>query len=853
MFRYLLFCALLLTGAPIAAQRVFGTVFDENGDLLPFASVTVKGTSAGASANNMARFSFALAAGRYTLVCQHIGYESQEKTIDLTEDREVTFILARRKLVMKEVVVKSGDEDPAYEIIRQAIRKRSFYNSQVDGFTCSMYGKDLIRFRNLPDKLFGQKIKKEDKNQMGLDSAGSGIVYLSESVSKIYSKKPDFFRLDVISSRVSGSNGFGFTFPAFISLYTNNVKMFSDRLNPRGFVSPIADGALHYYKYKFLGTFWEDGKAVNSIRVTPRRKYEPLFSGVINITDEDWRIQSFDFVLTKTAQLEILDTLRITQLHVPVGNDIWRVKNQLLYFNFNQFKIDAIGNFLTVYSDYDINPPLTRRSFGNVVIKYDTAVNKRPRNYWDSIRPVPLEAAEEKDYKLKDSIFDSRKDSVLTWKQRDSLNRAQAKFKPLKLVLSGYQRTRFAKDRTINWGIDPLFWNAAFNNPEGAVVNLNGFLNTTLPKLKLRLSFEPNIRYGFSNGHLNAWASLVLRKRTMGADEQLKRHSLRISGGKRVSDFNPESPLTPFINSISILFYGKNYIKLYENDFGSIRFSKRYESGLQFSLEALYENRRPIENTTKFTINPKDSIHITPNFPNERIAEQFTPHQAVLLSAEMSFRPGQKYIQLPRTKIPIGSKYPTFYIRYVKGISGLFGSDVDFDKWQIAVKDNRNLRMAGQLNYKLAAGGFLNRRSVFIQDFQHFNGNRTTAASEYVNSFQLADYYANSTTASLYGIGHLEYHLNGLLTNKIPLFRKLNWNLVCGSNTFFVNRDSHYIEAFAGLENIFKIFRVDFVAGYVNGLQGRTGIRIGAGGILGSSLSTSMSGSGGSATMRPSF
>ena len=100
--------------------------------------------------------------------------------------------------------------------------------------------------------------------------------------------------MEAISSRVSGSNSFGFAFPAFISLYTNNVKLFTERLNPRGFVSPIADGAIRYYKFKFLGTFWEDGKAVNSIRVTPRRQYEPLFSGVINITDEDWRIQSFD-------------------------------------------------------------------------------------------------------------------------------------------------------------------------------------------------------------------------------------------------------------------------------------------------------------------------------------------------------------------------------------------------------------------------------------------------------------------------------------------------------------------------------------------------------------------------------
>jgi len=56
-----------------------------------------------------------------------------------------------------------------------------------------------------------------------------------------------------------------------------------------------------------------------------------------------------------------------------------------------------------------------------------------------------------------------------------------------------------------------------------------------------------------------------------------------------------------------------------------------------------------------------------------------------------------------------------------------------------------------------------------------------------------------------------------------------------------VNRDNNYAEAFIGLENIFKIFRVDLVGGYVNGRSGDIAFRIGAGGALGSSLSVSNS------------
>ena len=74
------------------------------------------------------------------------------------------------------------------------------------------------------------------------------------------------------------------------------------------------------------------------------------FTGVINIMDDTWRIHSFNLEVTKTAQLEILDTLRISQLYVPVTKEVWQMKIQLLYFNFKQLGIDAVSyTHLDVY------------------------------------------------------------------------------------------------------------------------------------------------------------------------------------------------------------------------------------------------------------------------------------------------------------------------------------------------------------------------------------------------------------------------------------------------------------------------------------------------------------------------
>jgi hypothetical protein len=140
---------------------------------------------------------------------------------------------------MAEVVVRPGGEDPAYAIIRHAIKKRRDYETPLDSFTCEAYVKTLIRTRKLPDRIMGQKIQPKDKQDMGVDSAGKGIIYLSESLTKVAFKRPDKLKLEVLSGRESGSGGFGFSFPVFINFYNNNVNALADQLNPRGFVSPL--------------------------------------------------------------------------------------------------------------------------------------------------------------------------------------------------------------------------------------------------------------------------------------------------------------------------------------------------------------------------------------------------------------------------------------------------------------------------------------------------------------------------------------------------------------------------------------------------------------------------------------
>src|SRR6185369_11518002 len=158
---------------------------------------------------------------------------------------------------------------------------------QLDKFTCEVYTKGIFRLRDYPKKIMGKKVDFGDG-----DTSKQKILYLSETISSYSVDKPNNTKIEVLSSKVSGNtDGFGLAAPQFYSLYNNNINI-GTSLNPRGFISPISDNAMNYYKYKYEGAFFEDGRQINKIRVTPKRKYEPLFSGYIYIVEGEWRIHS---------------------------------------------------------------------------------------------------------------------------------------------------------------------------------------------------------------------------------------------------------------------------------------------------------------------------------------------------------------------------------------------------------------------------------------------------------------------------------------------------------------------------------------------------------------------------------
>lgn len=107
----LIVAILILSSLAVHAGRISGTVTDEKGNLLPFASILVKGTTKGTTSNSDGRYFMTLEAGTYTIICQYVGYKRQEKIIELTngDDTRLDFRLSLQELSMAAVVVKPGE------------------------------------------------------------------------------------------------------------------------------------------------------------------------------------------------------------------------------------------------------------------------------------------------------------------------------------------------------------------------------------------------------------------------------------------------------------------------------------------------------------------------------------------------------------------------------------------------------------------------------------------------------------------------------------------------------------------------------------------------------------------------
>lgn len=778
------------------AAYLTGLVTDMQGEPLPFANVYVEGTSIGTTTNEKGQYRFELKTGTYKIVYLYIGYQKHvEDVIIGSTDVIRNVALKSENIQIKEIVV-TGDEDPAYPIMRKAIAAREAHYNQVTHFKTQAYVKGLQRIVSAPDKVFGQTVNFDGT----LDSNNAGIVYLSESVSELTFKKPDQVSEEMISSKVSGSSSaFSWNrsgdFAAF-DFYTERQEI--DFLSPRVFISPLADNAFFYYKFRLEGWFEEDGRIINKIKVIPKRPTDPVYRGYIYVVENEWLLHSLELMLLKESQINYIDTLNFNYRYVSVEDSIWMPLSQRFSFNFGILGIKAEGYLVAVYRDYELNPELEKKTFTNEVLKITEESNERDSTYWEQVRPVPLTKQEEADYERKDSLEELRESKPYL----DSMSRKANKPGLLDLVF-GYRMQNLYK----KWDMQftPPLEMVQYNTVEGVNLRLGAFFNKELKNNK-SVRFNPIVRYGFSNTHFNGKAMLQYYY------QRKKFEYIQIEAGQYVYQFNREDVIPDLINSFYTLFLEQNYLKIYEERFARITYRRELANGLVAWVNLKYGRRYPLENSTSARWTENNDRSFTSNIPfNELVTPgDIVENDIALFALQLRWVPGLKYMTRPDRKILMDSKFPTFGLVYKKAIPDVIQSDANFDLVELSITQNFKLGLFGNSNYKIVGGGFINNQEVPFQDFIHFAYNRTIFGRRHLDGFQILDFYTAATNR-WFVEGHYEHHFDGFFFNKIPGIRKLKFQLVAGVHTLYNPDYGDHTEVTIAIENILKVIRVDFV------------------------------------------
>ncbi len=792
------------------SSQIKGIVTNNNKEPLPFVSVYFENSFKGTTSNEKGYFELQNSEKKsQTLVFQFLGYKTLKKKLT-PKDRSISLhIILEDESVLLNTVSISSKENPAHRIVKNAIKNRKRYLEKINAFTCDFYSKGMFGIKNAPKRILGQEV-----GDLGgtLDSTRSGIVYLSETVSKVAYKRPHTFKETISASKVSGNdNGFSYNQASQVdfNFYKNTIELESK------VISPIATYAFNYYSYKLLGSFYENDFLINKIAVRPKHKTDNAFTGIIYIVEDQWAIYGLDLSVKGTQMNSpMVDEFTIKQ--TCIYNDTfeyWPIISQVLGFKFGMLGINVAGQMTAIYSNYVFNPVFEKNMFNNEVLAFSKASNKKDSLYWKAHRPIKLTSEEVKDYIKKDSIQLLKK----TKKYLDSIDtkRNQLKFGDL---LGGYTYQNTYKNQYFN--ISSPLLTTQFNTVQGWNLKTTISYSNQDKDKGSRLYTSATMAYGFSDKKFRGSGRINY------LFNGLSKPYIQLSGGKKYAQFNSNQPISPIINTVATLFFEENYAKYYDKTFVKLLFSDEITNGLRFQSSIGYEKRAALVNTSDYVLlNNKNKTYTSnaPLQPNLIGTPSFNTHNVYLFNTALRYVFGQKYITYPNKKINLNyNENPTITLSYEQKFAGS-SSRYNYGKIQGVLKQHFNVDNKGMFHYKIKTGTFINAQNISFIDYQHFNGNQTHYSSESINtnSFDLMPYYAYSTNSSFAEL-HAEHHFNGYLIRKIPLLKYTGFQCIIGGRSLVRKNQKPYTEFSVGLDNIgigkIRFLKVSYVKSFHDGI-----------------------------------
>ena len=804
-----------------ASYIIQGKITDANtNEPIPFANVIFKGTTIGTTTDFDGRYKLTTRTIGDSLTVMVVNYKKKVKKVKKTPTQTLDFQLEQSTFELGEVVIEAG-ENPAFPIIRKARENRKLYNQDnIDAYEYKSYVKidisiDKIsqNFRN--SKTFKPYAAMFDSLKAAAGEEGKIVLpfFVSEQLSDVYyMRNPERNKSVVKANKITGLVLDNFQiFETFIGRvfqdynFNNNFQMILDR----SFITPLAAGCFGYYDYYIMDTVLIDQDSCFELKVKAKRPQDLAFNGKIWITQNNYALRRLDLEVTNAANLNFVERYKIQQdLEPQEGNKWMPTKTRVLIDGqeFGDSAVGLIGKFYIANKEFVLNKP-KELSFYRDPVVIEMASRTLSDDYWQAERRKMITdaVAVENSYKVLDSL---RKSERLTFIRRT-----------IRTLWDGYY----------DFGDVQLgHWYTLFGHNKVEGFRLQATAQTTI-KWNYNWILKGHVAYGFKDEKV----------KYMGQVEYfIDRKKWQKDGFRHTYDMERLGVDPDFLESHVFL----NWLFLFSSQFGYLErmslsrqtrawFETDHWRGWNSKFLLLYKNYNPQIVTTN--PKPQDNYVFAWYDTDNNLHTDYTVSEATFVTSYSKRR-----LWLVEDNWRLGTealKTPLWTFKAVVGFKGLLGSDFTFQKLSLNVMQKWRTGYFGQMDYSFTAQTVFGR--VPYPEAIIFQGNEPIFAAE--KAFNMMNFFEFVADKSVEGI--ILHHFDGLFFNRIPLLKKLKWREIAGFNFIFSSYDKKnmyrnaeypdglmpekyqghdvtsfrtmtwdkpYLEVSYGIENIFKVFRI---------------------------------------------
>ncbi len=817
--KFFFFIGVLLTSFLYSQQKTIkGKLSNaENGEAISFAEiilVSAQGERKATSTDFDGFYEFLYDDAPDSLVVKMTDFQNKSIFLgkEFPHEYNITLVpaIVKKEKEKEKVRMKSIDgvlikkkkkyKNPAFEILEKVIANKPRNNPEkLNFYEYENYNRMEVSMSNFGKKLEKKKVFRDIREIMDAakDVAGNDgkpvmPIFISENISDFYYRKSPHNTAEIIKKTKVEGIGIedGSMFSQLLSSTFIKYNFYQNyiRILGKDFLSPINDNFKLLYDYELVDRNLQiDNQGYYRIDFQPKRPSDLAFQGTIIIAHSDYALFRTDAKVMPSANLNFINNLRIQQeMSYLADDETWFPSKTRVFVETAKPGKESVGIFLKYYAsakDIKVNKPIADSRFDKEIIVLDDA-QQNDENYWNKNRHDSLSTAEKKMYSMIDQV--KKLPSVRTY------------LDIIEIISNGYYKAG-------KISIGPYLYTIAPNDYEGLRLRAGFRTNQNFSKKWILSGY---LAYGFKDAKLKYGAS---------ADYIFSREPWTQAGVSYSHD----------LGQVAFMY----------EDF-SIRRNNIFDA---FSRTGKMTVRRPFWQDTYQAYIQTDIVksltqkitlkhfNFDPTFPfsyAENDGSTLHNFSTTEVIAETIWRPGRRILQTSNNKqlnLKDNIYQPTITFRYTRGVKGILGSDFDYNKFAINVQQVIPMGILGRGEYSLTAG--ITPNKVPYPLLENHLGNSFTFYNKYAyNTMNFFEFTSNKFASIQY-----TQNFEGLLTNSIPLIKKLSWRNHATFNYLVGSLDPSFIEAAGGnlalrslgnkpfmevgygISNIFRFLRIDFI------------------------------------------